>query len=103
MVGTSGRASATRQYISAGVYQPHAKDVARFDYWREVFGPDSLDSITSARITKARAKVRSLKDDRIFPPKPYAKKAKCLDLTGPWNAARKVAGLTDFHWHESYA
>jgi len=47
-----------------------------------------------------RAKVRSLTDDRIFPPKPYAKKAQCLDLTVPWNKARKAAGLTDFHWHD---
>lgn len=51
-------------------------------------------------LLQERAKVRSLTDDRIFPPKAYAKKAQCLDLTVPWNVARKVAGLTDFHWHD---
>jgi integrase len=51
-------------------------------------------------LLQERTKVRSLKDDRIFPPKAYAKKAQCLDLTVPWNAARKSAGLADFHWHD---
>jgi len=51
-------------------------------------------------LLQERAKVRNLKDDRIFPPKAYAKKAQCLDLTVPWNAAKKSAGLTDFHWHD---
>lgn len=51
-------------------------------------------------LLQERAKVRSLKDDRLFPPRKYAKKAKYLDLTVPWNAARKAAGLADFHWHD---
>jgi integrase len=51
-------------------------------------------------LLQERAKVRSLTDDRIFPPKAYAKKARCVDLTVPWNAARKGAGLSDFHWHD---
>jgi integrase len=55
------------------------------------------DAVT---LLQARAKVRSLKDDRLFPPRAYAKKARYLDLTVPWNAARKAAGLTDFHWHD---
>ncbi len=51
-------------------------------------------------LLQERAKVRNLKDDRIFPPKAYAKKAQYLDLTVPWNAARKASGLADFHWHD---
>ena len=51
-------------------------------------------------LLQARAKVRSLIDDRIFPPKPRAKKSQCVDLHAPWVAARKAAGLTDFHWHD---
>lgn len=51
-------------------------------------------------LLQGRAKVRSLADDRIFPPKPRAKKAECVDLHAPWVAARKAAGLDDFHWHD---
>lgn len=51
-------------------------------------------------LLQARAKVRSLTDDRIFPPKPRAKKSVCVDLHAPWVAARRAAGLTDFHWHD---
>jgi integrase len=51
-------------------------------------------------LLQARAKVRKLNDDRIFPPKARAKKSECLDLHAPWVAARKAAGLTDFHWHD---
>lgn len=47
-----------------------------------------------------RSKVRSLTDDRIFPPKPRAKKSQYVDLHSPWVAARKAAGLQDFHWHD---
>ena len=43
----------------ADEYQPYAKDVARLGYWRDVFGSDSLDSITAARIAKARDKLLS--------------------------------------------
>ncbi len=51
-------------------------------------------------LLQERAKVRSLTDDRIFPPKPRAKKAQCIDLNAPWVAARNAAGLKDFHWHD---
>ena len=51
-------------------------------------------------LLQERAKVRDLKDDRIFPPTAKAKKADCLDLRQPWEAALKAAGITDFHWHD---
>ena len=51
-------------------------------------------------LLQERAKVRSLKDDRIFPPTGRAKKAEYLDLRQPWEAALKAAGITDFHWHD---
>ncbi len=51
-------------------------------------------------LLKARAKVRNLSDDRIFPPKARAEKAKCIDLNAPWVSARQTAGLTDFRWHD---
>lgn len=52
------------------------------------------------KLLKARAKVRNLSDDRIFPPKPRATKAECIDLNAPWVAARNAAGLRDFRWHD---
>ena len=51
-------------------------------------------------LLQERSKVRNLKDDRIFPPTRYAKKAQYLDLRGPWEAALKVADIKDFHWHD---
>lgn len=51
-------------------------------------------------LLQERAKVRSLTDDRLFPAKPRAKKSLYVDLNAPWVAARKVAGLSDFHWHD---
>ena len=51
-------------------------------------------------LLQARAKVRSLTDDRVFPPKARAKKSVCVDLHAPWVGAKKAAGLTDFHWHD---
>jgi integrase len=51
-------------------------------------------------LLQARSKVRSLKDDRIFPPTGRAKKAAYIHLRAPWEAALKVAGITDFHWHD---
>ena len=51
-------------------------------------------------LLKDRSKVRSLTDDRIFPPTARAKKSECLDLRQPWEKALKVAGITDFHWHD---
>lgn len=60
-----------------------------------------------------RAKVRSLKDDRLFPPTAAAKKAPYLDLRQPFAAALEQAALgryegegkkrrfiPDFHWHD---
>jgi integrase len=46
------------------------------------------------------SKVRNLHDDRIFPPKPRARKSECLDLDKPWRTALKAAAITDFHWHD---
>jgi integrase len=51
-------------------------------------------------LLQARAKVRNLKDDRIFPPTPRAKKAAHLDLRAPWESAIKTAELIDFRWHD---
>ena len=47
-----------------------------------------------------RAKVRSLSDDRLFPPTVAAKKSPYLDLRQPFAAALKDAEITDFHWHD---
>lgn len=47
-----------------------------------------------------RAKVRSLTDDRLFPPTAKARKGAYLDLRLPFAAALKVAGIKDFHWHD---
>lgn len=46
------------------------------------------------------AKVRDLHDDRIFPPSVKARKAECLDLRQPWEAALKATGIKNFHWHD---
>src|ERR1035438_5356020 len=43
----------------ADEYEDRAKDVIRLNYWRKVFGPDRLDTITPARIDKARRKLLS--------------------------------------------
>ncbi|MGH6827070.1 site-specific integrase, partial [Methyloceanibacter sp.] len=51
-------------------------------------------------LLQERAKVRSLTDDRIFPPTAAAKKSEYLDLRAPWEAALKTAGIADFHWHD---
>lgn len=47
-----------------------------------------------------RSKVRSLTDDRIFPPTAKAKKAVCLDLRAPWEDALKAANIQEFRWHD---
>jgi integrase len=51
-------------------------------------------------LLQERSKVRSLKDDRIFPPSARAKKAEALDLRAPWESVLKAAGIPDFHWHD---
>lgn len=51
-------------------------------------------------VLQARAKVRSLTDDRVFPPTARAKKAERLDLRQPWEKALKSAGITNFRWHD---
>ena len=43
----------------ADEYGAHAKDPVRLDYWRKVFGPDSLDTLPPARIAKERDKLLS--------------------------------------------
>lgn len=51
-------------------------------------------------LLQERAKVRSLTDDRLFPPTAAAKKAVYLDLRQPFAAALKAAEIEDFHWHD---
>lgn len=51
-------------------------------------------------LLKERAKVRSLTDDRIFPPTRLAKKAESLNLRAPFIAAMKDAEIVNFHWHD---
>lgn len=51
-------------------------------------------------LLKARAKVRSISDDRLFPPTARARKAEYLDLRQPWEKALQVAQVEDFHWHD---
>lgn len=64
-------------------------------------------------LLKDRSKVRTLNDDRVFPPTDRATKAKTLDLRAPWETAVERAGLghyegegkarkfiPDFRWHD---
>lgn len=51
-------------------------------------------------LLQERAKVRNLKDDRIFPPTRLAKKSDYLNLRTPFITALKEAEITDFHWHD---
>ena len=61
----------------------------------------SLPLVSSAfTMLMARVKVRSLNDDRVFPPTSRAKKSECLDLRQPWDKAIKEAGIVNFHWHD---
>ncbi len=55
---------------------------------------------TAFSLLQERAKVRSLNDDRVFPPTIRAKKSEYLDLRQSWELALKAAGITDFHWHD---
>ncbi len=83
--------------------------MAQIDFKRQVITLDktkngetrSLPLVSTAfTLLQERAKVRNLRDDRIFPPTEAAKKAVCLDLRQPWEKALKAAGITDFHWHD---
>lgn len=61
----------------------------------------ALPLVSSAyTLLQERAKVRSLTDDRVFPPTRLAKKSQYLDLRQPWEKALKTANITDFHWHD---
>lgn len=51
-------------------------------------------------LLQARGKVRNLTDDRLFPPTAKAKKAECLDLRQPWEAALRTARVEGFRWHD---
>lgn len=51
-------------------------------------------------LLRERGRVRTLGDDRIFPPSARAKKADCLDLRDPWTKALKEACIENFHWHD---
>lgn len=82
---------------------------SQIDFGRQVITLDktkngetrSLPLVSTAfTLLQERAKVRNLKDDRVFPPTKLAKKAEFLDLRQPWEKALKAAGITDFHWHD---
>lgn len=51
-------------------------------------------------LLQERSKVRSLTDDRIFPPTSLAKKSDYLNLRTPFTAALKEAEINNFHWHD---
>ncbi len=47
---------------------------------------------------QARGKVRSLNDDRVFPP--ISSKAEVRNLRESWERALKAADIKDFRWHD---
>lgn len=49
---------------------------------------------------KERSRVRSLHDDRVFPPSSRAHKAEYIDLRVHWEKALADSGIKDFHWHD---
>lgn len=49
-------------------YEQHAKDKVRLKYWQGVFGSDTLDTITPARISKQRDKLLSEETPRFAAP-----------------------------------
>ena len=52
-------------------------------------------------LLRARAKVRQIDDDRLFPAGARSKnKDAVADLRAPWEAALKAAKIEDFHWHD---
>lgn len=53
------------------------------------------------KLLEARAKVRNIKDDRLFPAGSRAKNpAAVIDLRAPWEKALATAKISDFHWHD---
>jgi integrase len=79
----------------------------QIDFIRQVIGLDktkngerrALPLVGEAfTLLQARAKVRSLTDDRIFPP--TTAKAETRSLREAWERALKTAGITGFHWHD---
>ena len=44
--------------------------------------------------------MRGLEDDRLFPPRKLNGKVDYLDLRAPWENALRVAGISEFHWHD---
>ena len=51
------------------------------------------------KLLKARSKVRTLDDDRLFPSRPKSKSAH-VELRSPFNNALKAAGISDFRWDD---
>lgn len=51
-------------------------------------------------LLEERAKIRSLTDDRIFPPTTRAKKTTFIYLRTAFIEALKEADIKDFHWHD---
>ncbi len=49
-------------------------------------------------LLQERAKVRSLKDDRVFPP--VSEKAEGRNLRESWERALRAAEITNFRWHD---
>lgn len=51
-------------------------------------------------LVKARAKVRKIDDDRLFPAGPRSRgKDAVAARRAPWTATLAAAKITDFHWH----
>jgi len=50
-------------------------------------------------LLQERVKVRSLDDDRLFPPK-TGSKSPYVDLRAPFAMALEVAQIENFHWHD---
>lgn len=51
------------------------------------------------KLLKDRSKVRTLDDDRLFPPRPKSKRP-YAELREAFGKALEAAGITDFRWHD---
>lgn len=51
-------------------------------------------------LLRERGRVRTLHDDRIFPPTARANKSDHLNLRDAWAKALNTAGIENFHWHD---